>query len=206
MQLYFAPGACSLASHIVSREAGIPVDLVKVDLGSGRAEDGSDFRSVNAKGYVPALRLDNGEVLTEGAALLQYLADQAPEAGLAPANGTFERYRLIELLTFINSEVHKGFSPLFNPKATPDARQALKDKLAPRLAWLDQALAGKDYLTGSQFSVADAYAFTVLNWSGNLGVDLTPYANVRAFMDRVAARPKVREAMRAEGLLKDMAA
>jgi glutathione S-transferase len=206
MKLYYAPGACSLAPHIVAREAGLPIDLVRVDLGAKKTADGGDFLEVNAKGYVPALRLDDGEVLTEAAAILQYLADRKPEVALAPASGTLQRYRLVEWLTFVSSEIHKGLGALFNPKLTDDMKAVLKDKVAPRLAWLDRQLAGRDYLMGKDFSVADAYAFTVLNWAGMLAVDLAPYANVRAYMARVAARPAVRDALRAEGLLKDMAA
>jgi glutathione S-transferase len=206
MKLYYSPGACSLAPHIVSREAGLDIELEKVDLGAKKTSSGSDFLAVNPKGYVPALQLDNGEVLTEAAALVQYLADQAPQSGLAPAAGTMERYRLIEWLTFISSELHKGLGALFNPKLSDDSKQASKEKIAVRLGWLDKQLAGRDYLTGSRFSVADAYAFTILNWSGMLNVDLSPYANIRAYMDRVAARPKVQDALRAEGLLKAQAA
>jgi glutathione S-transferase len=206
MKLYYAPGACSLAPHIVAREAGLPIDLVKVDLGAKKTEAGENYLDVNGKGYVPALRLDDGQVLTEAAAVLQYLADRKPDAGLASASGTLERYRLAEWLTFVSSEIHKGLGALFNPKLTDEMKAVLKDKVAPRLVWLDRELAGRDYLMGKDFSVADAYAFTVLNWAGMLAVDLAPYANVRAFMDRVATRPAVREALRAEGLLKDMAA
>jgi glutathione S-transferase len=206
MQLFYSPGACSLAPHIVTREAGLPVELVKVDLGKKTTASGADYLGINAKGYVPALRLDDGQVLTEAAAILQYLADQKPGARLAPAFGTPERYRLIEWLTFVSSEIHKGLGALFNPKLTDEMKSVLKDKLAPRLAWLDRELAGRDYLMGKDYSVADPYAFTVLNWAGTLGVDLAPYANVRAFIGRVAARPAVQEALRAEGLLRDKAA
>jgi glutathione S-transferase len=202
MELFYAPGACSLAPHIVSREAGLPFNLVKVDFGTRKTEKGEDYLAINSKGYVPALRLDNGQVLTEVATLVQYLADQRPQSNLAPAHGTAERYRLMEWLTFISSEIHKGFSPLFDPKASAEAKGAIKTKLASRLKWLDRQLEGHDYLTGKQFSIADAYAFTVLNWAGMLDVDLKPYPNIRAFMERVAARPKVKEALKAEGLLK----
>lgn len=206
MKLYYAPGACSLAPHIVAREAGLDIALDRVDLGSRKTADGGDYLAVNPKGYVPALQLDNSEVLTEAAALVQYLADRKPEANLAPAAGTMERYRLVEWLTFISTELHKGFGPLWNPKAAEDTKQAAKDKLASRFAFLEEQLAGRDFLTGSRFSVADAYAFTILNWTGMHGIDLAAYPKLRAFMDRVAARPKVQEALRAEGLLKAQAA
>jgi glutathione S-transferase len=203
MKLYHAPGACSLAPHIVGREADLDIDLVKVDLGARKTEAGEDYLAINPKGYVPALRLDDGQVLTEAATLVQYLADRKPESGLAPAFGTLERYRLIEWLTFISSELHKGFGPLWNPKASDDTKQQAKERLAMRLAWLDQQLAGKDFLTGSRFTAADAYAFTILNWAGMHDIDLQPYPNVRGFMERVAARPKVQAALRAEGLLRE---
>lgn len=206
MKLYYAPGACSLAPHIVSREAGIDLDLVKVDLGAHKTSDGGDFYAVNPKGYVPVLGLDNGEVLTEVATLVQYLADKKPDSGLAPVAGTWERYRLMEWLTFVSTELHKGFGPLFNPKSPEETKQAAKDKLAKRFAYLDNELSGRDFLTGSRFSAADAYAFTVLNWAGNLGIDLSRYPKLSAFMQRVSSRPKVQEALRAEGLLKAAAA
>jgi glutathione S-transferase len=202
MELYYSPGACSLAPHIISREAGLPVELIKVDLGARKTEKGEDYLGINSKGYVPAVRLDNGQVMTEVATLLQYLADQKPQSNLIPAFGTPERYRAMEWLNFIGSEIHKGFGPLWDPKISADAKTAIKGKLASRLKWLDRELEGRDYLTGKQFSVADAYAFTVLNWAGMLDVDLKPYPNIRAFMERIAGRPKVKEAMRAEGLLK----
>jgi glutathione S-transferase len=202
MKLYYSPGACSLAPHIVSREAGLPVELIKVDLGARKTEKGEDYLAINSKGYVPAVRLDDGQVMTEVATLLQYLADQKPQSNLIPAFGTTERYRAMEWLNFIGSEIHKGFGPLWDPKISADAKTAIKGKLASRLKWLDRELEGRDYLAGKQFSVADAYAFTVLNWASMLDVDLKPYPNIRAFMERIAARPKVKEAMRAEGLLK----
>lgn len=206
MQLYYASGACSLAPHIMGHEAGLHLDLVKVDLAAKKTADGGDFYQVNGKGYVPAIRLDTGEVMTEVAAIVQYIADQKPESGLAPAAGGMERYRFQEWLTFVSSELHKGIGALFNPKLSDETKQVLKEKLAPRLAWLDKELAGRDFLTGSRFSAADAYAFTVLRWTNPLKVDLAAYPNIRAFMDRVAARPKVQEALRAEGLLQAEAA
>jgi glutathione S-transferase len=205
MKLYYAPGACSLAPHIVAREAGLRLDLEKVDLGSGKTESGAAFAAINPKGYVPALALDNGEVLTEASALLQYLADQAAGAGLVPQAGAPERYRLLEWLGFISTEIHKGFGPLWNPKM-PDAAKAIaKANLAKRLAYLDAHLARSPYLVGERFSIADAYLFTVTNWTNLHGIDLKPYANLAAYMQRVGARPKVQEALRAEGLLKDAA-
>ena len=206
MQLYYSPGACSLAPHIVSREAGLPVDLVRVDLATKKTSSGDDFYAVNGKGYVPAIKLDDGEVMTEVATLVQFLADQKPDSGLAPALGTRERYRVMEWLTFVSTELHKGLGGLFNPKLSDDAKQAIKEKFAPRLAWLDKELAGRQYLTGSRFSAADAYAFTILRWADPLKVDLSPYPNIRAYRERIAARPKVREALRAEGLIQAQAA
>ena len=165
MKLYYSPGACSLSPHIVSRELGIPLELKKVNNKDKTVEGGGDYWQVNPRGYVPALVLDNGETLTEGPAIVQYLADQKPEAGLAPRNGTFERYRLQEWLNFLTSEVHKQFSPLFKPNTPEDYKKIAKENLATRFDWLDKQLAGKDYLMGKQFTVADAYLFTVLRWS-----------------------------------------
>ncbi len=200
MKLYYSPGACSLAPHIVAREAGLPVTLEKVNLANRTTETGANFATINPKGYVPAVALDDGSVLTEAAAILQYLADQQPSAGLAPANGTTERYRLIEWLTFISSEIHKGFGPLWHP-ATPDSVKAsTKDRLAARFAYLDETLARQPYLMGETFTVADAYLFTVMNWANFHAIDITPFKSLSAFMTRVAARPKVQEALMAEGL------
>jgi glutathione S-transferase len=204
MKLYFATGTCSLSPHIVAREAGIPLDLDRVDIRKNphRTETGADFTEINPKGYVPALRLDNGALLTEGVAIVQYLADLAPGSGLAPAAGTFERYRLQEWLTFISSELHKMFSPwLFHPGHGELAQQAAKEKIAQRLAFIDSNLAEQKFLIGDRFTVADAYCFTIVGWSKSARIDLAPYANLRRYMDRIAARSKVREAMRAEGML-----
>lgn len=201
MKLYYAPGACSLSPHIVSREAGIPLELQKVNTKDKSMDGGGDFRSVNAKGYVPALDLGNGQVLTEGPAIVQYLADQKPESGLAPKAGTLERYKLQEWLNFITSEIHKSFSPLFRPDTPEEYKKIAKENLAARFEWLDKQLAGRDYLLGGSFTVADAYLFTVVNWTHPMKIDLAPYPNLAAFQKRVAARPKVREAMQAEGLL-----
>jgi glutathione S-transferase len=205
MKLYYTPGACSLAPHIVAQEAGLTLDLVKVDLRTGKTESGATFADINPKGYVPALQLDNGEIMTEASVLVQYLADQAPQAGLAPATGSIERYRVLEWLGFISTEIHKGFGPLWNPQ-TPDAAKAIaRVNLGKRFAYLDRTLAARPYLTGERFTIADAYLFTVVNWTNIHAIDLAPYPNLKAFMERVAARPKVREALRAEGLLQQAA-
>jgi len=205
MQLYYSPGACSLASHITLREAGLPVELRKADTKTKKLEDGSDYFAVNSKGAVPALRLDDGQVLTEGPAILQYLADQKPESKLAPKAGTLERYRLLEWLNFITSEVHKSFSPLFNPAADAAVKQYTTQNLEKKFDWIDKQLTGKQYLTGDQFTIADAYLFVVANWSNFVGIDLGRWPALKAFQDRVAARPKVQEALAAEGLLKKAA-
>jgi glutathione S-transferase len=201
MKLYYSPGACSLSPHIVARELGLPIDLQKVNTKDKTMEGGGDFWKVNARGYVPVLELDNGERLTEGPAIVQYLADQKPEANLAPKAGSFERYRLQEWLNFLTSEVHKQFSPLFKPNTPEDYKPIAKQNLATRFDWLDQQLAGKDYLTGKQFTVADAYAFVLLGWTKPTQIDLAKWPNLAAFHKRVAARPKVKQAMQAEGLI-----
>jgi glutathione S-transferase len=205
MKLYYTPGACSLAPHIVALEAGVRLDLEKVDLRSARTETGAAFAEINPKGYVPALALDTGEVLTEVSALVQYLADQAPGSGLAPAAGTIERYRLLEWLGFISTEIHKGFGPLWKPDTPEAAKTIARNNLAKRFAYLDGRLAGGAFLLGDRFTVADAYLFTVTNWTNFHAIDLSPYPNLKAYMERVAGRPKVREAMNAEGLLKEAA-
>ncbi len=205
MKLYYAPGACSLAPHIVAREAGLRPDLEKVDLRSGKTEAGAAFADINPKGYVPAIEVRDGEVMTEVSALIQYLADQAPQAGLMPAAGTAERYQVLEWIGFVSTEIHKGFGPLWNPASPEEVKQAAKDKLFLRFAYIDQRLAGQSYLTGERFTVADAYLFTVTNWTNFHGLSLTEYPNLAAFMSRVAARPKVQEALEAEGLLKKAA-
>ncbi len=201
MKLYFAPGACSLSPHIVVRELGLPVEIRKVNSKEKTIEGGGDYWKINARGYVPALELDNGEILTEGPAIVQYLADQKPEARLAPKAGTLERYRLQEWLNFITSEVHKQFSPLFRPTTPEDYKPIAKEYIARRFDWLDKQLAGKDYLMGSQFTVADAYLFVMLTWTKPTGIELDKWPNLSAYRKRVAARPKVKEAMQAEGLL-----
>jgi len=203
MKLYYAPGACSLAPHIALREAGLPFELSRVDFQAGKkTQDGKDFTSINPKGAVPTLELDDGEVLTEAAVLLQHIADKANHRTLIPAAGTKERYRLQEWLNYIATEVHKGFAPLWKPN-TPDAYKAIvKQNLAIQFKYLDKALAGRDYFTGGTFTVADAYLFTIVNWTNFHNIDLAPYPALQAFMQRVAVRPKVREALQAEGLLK----
>ena len=201
MQLYFSPGACSLASHITAREAGVNLELKRADTKTKKLEDGGDYYAINSKGAVPALKLDNGQVLTEGVAIMQYLADQKPESNLVPKAGTFERYRVQEWLNYITSEVHKGFSPLWNPTADPAVKTYALDGLKKKFDWLDKQLAGKKYLTGDTFTVADAYLFTVVNWVNFLGIDISKWSALKAFQERVAARPKVQEAMAAEGLL-----
>jgi glutathione S-transferase len=205
MKLYYSPGACSLSPHIVSRELGIPVELKKVNTKDKSVEGGGDYRQVNPRGYVPALVLDNGEILTEGPAIVQYLADRKPQARLAPEHGSFERYRLQEWLNFLTSEIHKTFSPLFKPNTPEEYRKIAKENLAGRFDWLDQQLAGKDYLMGSQFTVADAYLFVLLGWTAPTQIDLAKWPNLAAFHKRVGARPKVKEALEAEGLLKKAA-
>jgi len=205
MKLYYSPGACSLSPHIVARELGIPVELKKVNVKDKTVEGGGDYWKINARGYVPALELDNGQVLTEGPAIIQYLADQKPEAGLAPKNGSLERYRLQEWLNILTSEIHKGFSPLFKPNTPEEYKTISKENLATRFDWLDKQLAGKDYLTGKTFSVADAYLFVLLNWTKFQSIDLNRWPNLAAFQARVGARPKVQEALEFEGLLKKAA-
>ncbi len=174
MKLYYSPGACSLSPHIVAVEAGIPVELEKVDLAKHKTEGGQDYLTINPKGYVPALRLDDGSILTEGPAIVQYLADQKPASHLAPAAGTIERYRLQEWLTFIGTEIHMSFSPLFNPASTDDAKTTAKTSIAKRLAYLNDQLASREYLLGSNFTVADAYAFTIVNWTNFVKIDPNP--------------------------------
>lgn len=204
MKLYYAPGTCSLSPHIVAREAGIAIDLVRVDIGAQphRTESGVDYTHINPKGYVPVLHLDNGQLLTEGVAIVQYLGDLAPGSGLTPAAGTLERYRLQEWLTFISAELHKMFSPwLFHPEHGELAQRAARAKILERFALLDRHLMTQGYLMGERFTAADAYAFTIIGWSRLKDIELTSFPKLNRYMERVAARPKVQEAMRAEGLL-----
>lgn len=200
-KLYYSPGACSLSPHIVLREAGLPFELALASTKTKKLSDGTDYNTINSKGYVPLLELDDGQRLSEGPVIVQYIADQAPASQLAPAAGTMARYRLMEWLNFITSELHKGFSPLFNP-AMPDEGKALaRTKLVERLTWVDGQLAGKAYLMGDTFTVADAYLFTVTGWAKYVGVDISALTNLGAYMGRVAARPAVQAAMKAEGLI-----
>jgi glutathione S-transferase len=201
MKLYFAPGACSLSPHIVLRESGATFELDQVDNREKKTKSGKDYWTVNPKGQVPVLELDNGELLTEGPVIVQYIADQRPASGLAPAAGTIERYRVQEWLNFITSELHKSFGPIFRP-TTPDAYKAIsKENLGKRFDWLDGKLAGRQYLMGDKFTIADAYLFTVLRWAARVDIDLAKWPNLKAYVDRVAARPKVHEALKAEGLI-----
>lgn len=202
MKLYYSPGACSLSPHITLREAGLPVTLVKASTKTHKLDDGTDFYTLNPKGYVPLLELDNGEFLTEGPAIVQYLADQNPGSNLAPAAGTLPRYRLQEWLNFITSELHKQFGPMFSPDTPAEYKAMLKDKISKRFDWLAERLKGKDYLMGSQFTVADAYLYTILRWTDFVGIDLVKWPVLAAYKTRVEARPKVREALLAEGLVK----
>ena len=202
MKLYYSPGACSLSPHIALREAGLAFTPVQASTKTKQLADGTDFNTINAKSQVPVLEFDDGSRLTEGPAIVQYIADQVPDKKLAPANGTRERYRLQEWLNFITAELHKVFTPLFNADMPEQAKALFRAKLAERLQWVDGQLAGKDYLMGEGFTVADGYLFVVANWGQHVGVDIKPYAHLGAFMQRVAARPAVQAAMKAEGLLK----
>ena len=200
MKLYYSPGACSLSPHIALLEAGLPYDLVRVDLKAKKLENGDDYLKVNPKGQVPALGLDNGELLTEGPVIVQMIADKAAGKNLAPANGSTERYRLQEWLNFITGELHKNFSPLFQPALTDETKGFFKDRLMGKFKYLDSQLAGHDYLMGKQFTVADGYLFVMLKWADRTGMDLSALKNLMAFKARVEARPKVQEALTKEGL------
>jgi glutathione S-transferase len=201
MDLYIIPGACSLAVNIALREAGLQFNLRTVDGGSKKTDDGADFLSINAKGYVPALRLDDDSVLTENVAILLYVADRDPTAKLAPPPGTIERCRLTEWLCFINSEVHKAFSPLFDPGAAEEVRRYAQGRLAKRLHWLEKEVGTKAFLVGGGFTVADAYLFTVLGWGSEVGVDMGQWPNLLRYHAGIGARPAVLQALRSEGLL-----
>lgn len=200
MKLYYSPGACSLSPHIALREAGLAFEPVLASTKSHKLQDGTDYYGINPLGYVPMLELDDGTRLREGPAIVQYIADQVPARNLAPANGTLPRYRLQEWLTFIGTEVHKQFSPLFNAAIPEEVKKMQRDKLASRFQWIDAELKDKQYLMGENFSVADGYLFTVTNWAKPMNIDLAPYPNLVAYRERVAARPAVQEAMKAEGL------
>jgi glutathione S-transferase len=198
LKLYYSPGACSLASHIALEESGLPHTTVLASTKTHKLPDGTDFYTINPRGYVPVLELADGSRLREGPAILQYIADQAPQKNLAPANGTLPRYRLQEWLGFIGTELHKNFGPLFNP-ATPDAlKAASKERLLGRLKWVDGELSGKDYLLGEQFTVADAYLYVISRWAQGMGLDTTALASFNAFRERVARRPAVQAALKAE--------
>ena len=202
MKLYYSPGACSLSPHIAWQEAGLAYTPGLASTKSHKLQDGTDYYTINALGYVPVLELDNGERLREGPAIVQYIADQVPDKQLAPANGTLARYRLQEWLTFIGTELHKGFSPLFNPATPEEYKPMVRERLLQRLQWVDGQLAGKQYLMGDQFTVADGYLFTVTNWTQPTKLDISGLANLAAYRERVGARPAVQAAMKAEGLLK----
>jgi glutathione S-transferase len=202
MKLYYSPGACSLSPHIVLHEAGLAHEAVRAPTKTHKLDDGTDYYSINPLGYVPLLELDDGTRLREGPAIVQYLADLAPTKKLAPANGTLPRYRLQEWLTFIGTEIHQKFSPLFNPGIADEAKQVFRDKLASRYKFLDGELQGRDYLMGEQFTVADAYLFTVTRWAEPLKIDLSAFANVTAYFERVKQRAGVQAALKMEGLVK----
>ena len=201
MKLYYSPGACSLSPHIALHEAGLKFAHVLTSTKTHQLEDGTDYYTINPLGYVPVLELDDGTRLTEGPAIVQYIADQAPDKKLAPANGTVKRAQMQAWLNFIGTELHKGFGPLFNPVTPAESKTMAVDKLMSRLKWVDGELAGKQYLMGDDFSVADPYLFTVTNWAPRIGMDITGFANLAAFRARMAARPAVRTAMKDEGLI-----
>lgn len=200
MKLFIKPGVCSLSPHIVLEELGLPYETEIVDFKSKKTTSGDDYLAINSKGYVPALQLDDGTVLTEGPAIVQYLADLKPEKKLAPANGTLARYQLQSWLTFVGMELHRNFTPQFNPAASQDWKDAARANIERRLAWLDGQLAGRDYLMGADFTVADAYLFTVAGWTKAVKMDISALPNLTAYMARVAARPAVQAARKAEGL------
>jgi glutathione S-transferase len=202
MKLYYSPGACSLSPHIVLHESGLAFEPVLASTKTHKLQDGTDYYTINPKGYVPLLELDNGERLSEGPAIVQYIADQVPDKKLAPPAGTMARYRLMEWLNFISTEVHKAYSPLFNPAMAEDGKKVFRDRLITRYQYLDQQLAGKSFLMGDNFSVADAYLFVVTSWAKHVGVDVTGFGNVMAFMERMGKRASVQAALKAEGLLK----
>lgn len=206
MKLYYTPGTCSLSPHIILRETGTPFELVKTDIRGKTVEGGGDFRSINPNGYVPALALDDGTLITEGPAIVQYIADKAGATALAPANGTIERTKLQSWLNFVSTELHKGFSPLFNGQMPDEAKELFRQKLRERFAFLDKHFAGNDYLMGKVFTLPDAYLFAVLRWGKPNGVDPAGFANLARFFARVEARPAVQAALKAEGLVREKAA
>jgi len=202
MKLYYSPGACSLSPHIALLEAGLPYDLVKVDLRAKKLENGDDFLKVNPKGQVPALALDSGELITEGPVIIQMIADRAAEKNLAPARDSTDRYKMLEWLNFITTELHKSFGPMFSPVLADDAKAFFKDRVMGKFKYVESQIAGRDYLMGSQFTVADGYLFTMLSWADRMKFDLTEMPNLLAYKARVGARPKVQEALTNEGLMK----
>ena len=202
MKLYYTPGACSLSPHIALLEAGLPYDLVKVDLRAKKLENGDDFLKVNPKGQVPVLALDSGELVTEGPVIIQMIADRAAEKNLAPARDSTDRYKMLEWLNFITTELHKSFGPMFSPVLADEAKAFFKDRVMGKFRYVESQIAGRDYLMGSQFTVADGYLFTMLSWADRLKFDLSEMPNLLAYKARVGARPKVQEALTKEGLLK----
>ena len=202
MKLYYSPGACSLSPHIVLIEAGLKFEPVLASTKTHKLADGTDYYTINSRGYVPLLELDNGERLSEGPAILQYIADQVPDKNLAPANGTMARYRTQEMLNFITTELHKGIGGNFNPAMPEEAKVLMRAKALDRLTWINHQLEGKPYLMGDAFSIPDAYLFVVTNWTKHVGIDISGLANLVAFQARMFARPAVQAAMKAEGLLK----
>lgn len=202
MKLYYSPGACSLSPHIVLRETGLPFDLVMASTKTHKLADGTDYYTINPKGYVPLLELDDGQRLSEGPAIVQYIGDKAPASGLMPAAGTMARYRQIEWLNFVSTELHKSYSPLFNPAMPEEGKAVYRERLKGRYKYVNEQLEGKQYLTGDTFTAADAYLFTVSSWAKHVGVDITGFANLQAYLGRVGARPAVQAALKAEGLTK----
>ena len=202
MKLYYTPGACSLSPHIALLEAGLPYDLVKVDLRAKKLENGDDFLKVNPKGQVPVLALDSGELVTEGPVIIQMIADKVAAKNLAPARDSADRYKLLEWLNFITTELHKNFGPMFSPVLADEAKAFFKDRVLGKFKYVDSQLAGRDYLMGSQFTVADGYLFTMLSWADRLKFDLSDMPNLVAYKARIGARPKVQEALTKEGLMK----
>jgi len=202
MKLYYSPGACSLSPHIVLHESGLPFEAVLASTKTHKLQDGTDYYGINPKGYVPLLELDNGERLTEGPAIVQYIADKVPAKKLIPAWGTMDRYRVIEWLNFISSELHKSYSPLFNPAMPEEVKAVFRQRLLDRYKWVDAQLEGRDYLMGADFTVPDAYLYVVTSWARHVGLDLSALKNLGAFMVRMAARPAVQAALKAEGLVK----
>lgn len=202
MKLYYTPGTCSLAPHIILKETKTPFTAVKTDIRAKKVEDGSDFFKVNPNGYVPALMLDDGTVLTEASVLVQYIADKAGATNLAPANGTLARYQMMSWLNFVATEVHKGLGSMFNPKMPAEGKAAITEKVLDRIKFLDGHLGKHSYISGNNFTLPDAYLFTVLQWASGLKVDLSPFSNVTRYLEKIRERPAVQEAMEAEGLAK----